>query len=207
MLEHLPRFIGHALSGMRAGADRVAAASLRPGECAEITLGSMAFASGGRIPERFTADGEGISPPLHWGELPAGTAALALLVEDADSPSLTPFVHAVMWDIDVASTGLAEGAIGERGDGKVGGEQPETGRNSYLQRGWLAPDPPPGHGEHHYVFQLFALSSPPDLERAPGRSSLLDELDGRLLGAGIFTGTYSRDEPAEVGPIGAAARA
>jgi hypothetical protein len=50
------------------------------------------------------------------------------------------------------------------------------------------------------VFQLFALSSLPDLERAPGRSALLDEFNGRLIGVGILTGTYSRDEPAEVGP-------
>ncbi len=207
MLEHLPRWLGHALATIRAGGDRVAVASLHPGECAPISLSSAAFAEGTRIPERFTADGAGVSPPLHWGPLPDGTAALALLVEDADSPSRNPFVHAVVWDLDLGSNALEEGAIGSGGDGRAGGEGPETGRNSYLQRRWLPLDPPPGHGEHHYVFQLFALSSIPDLERAPGRSALLDELDGRLLGVGILTGTYSRDEPADVGPVGEAATA
>ena len=207
MLEHLPRWLGHALGAVRAGADRVAVAALRPGEVAPISLASAAFGDGERIPERFTADGEGISPPLHWGPLPEGTAALALLVEDADSPSLNPFVHAVVWDLDLDANSLDEGAIGTGGDGAPGGDGPETGRNSYLQRRWLPLDPPPGHGEHHYVFQLFALSSVPDLERAPGRSALLDELGGRLLGAGVLTGTYSRDEPADIGPIGAAATA
>lgn len=207
MLEHLPRWLGHALASIRAGGDRVAVAALHPGECAEIVLGSAAFAEGARIPARFTADGEGISPPLHWGPLPAGTVALALLVEDADSPSLNPLVHAVVWDLDLVTNNLDEGAIGTHGDGSTGGDGPETGRNSYLQRRWLPLDPPPGHGEHHYVFQLFALSSTPDLERAPGRSALLDELDGRLLGVGILTGTYSRDEPAEIGPVGVATTA
>lgn len=207
MLEHLPRFIGHALAALRAGADRVAIASLRPGECREIALGSPAFGQGARIPERFTADGAGVSPPLQWGALPDGTAALALLVEDADSPSLNPLVHAVVWDLDLAANSLAEGAIGANGDGQAGGDQPEIGRNSYFRRGWLPPDPPPGHGEHHYVFQLFALSSDPNLERSPGRSALLDELDGRLLGVGILTGTYSRDDPADIGPIGVASPA
>jgi len=112
-----------------------------------------------------------------------------------------------VWDLDLAANTLEEGAIGTVGDGAPGGEGPETGRNSYLRRRWLPPDPPPGHGEHHYVFQLFALSSVPDLERAPGRTALLDELGGRLLGVGIFTGTYSRDEPAAVGPTGAPAAA
>ncbi len=207
MLEHLPRWLGHALAAVRAGADRVAIASLEPGECAAIDLGSTAFAGGSRIPERFTADGEGVSPPLHWGPLPQGTAALALLVEDADSPSLNPFVHAVVWDLDMNASSLEEGAIGKGGDGVPGGECPETGRNSYLQRRWLPLDPPPGHGEHHYVFQLFALSSVPDLEPSPGRSALLDELGGRLLGVGILTGTYSRDDPAAIGAIGEAASA
>ncbi len=207
MLEHLPAWLGHALGSVRAGADRVAIASLRPGECAAISLASTAFADGDRIPERFTADGEGVSPPLHWGPLPEGTAALALLVEDADSPSLNPIVHAVVWDLDLAVSRLEEGAIGKGGDGAAGGEGPETGRNSYLQRRWLPLDPPPGHGEHHYVFQLFALGSQPDLERAPGRSALLEELGGRLLGVGVLTGTYSRDDPAAIGPVGAAASA
>ncbi len=207
MLQHLPVWLGHALASVRAGGDRVAIASIRPDECVVIDLGSAAFGDGERIPERFTADGEGVSPPLHWGALPTGTEALALLVEDADSPSPYPFVHAVVWDIDPATNALAEGAIGHGGDGQPGGARPETGRNSYQQRRWLPIDPPPGHGEHHYVFQLFALSSVPELERAAGRTELLDELGGRLLGVGILTGTYSREEPADIGPVGQAATA
>ncbi len=202
MLEHLPHWLGHALGSLRAGGDRVAIASLRPGECTAISLGSAAFGNGERIPERFSADGEGISPPLHWGPLPEGTAALALLVEDADSPSPNPLVHAVVWDLDLDANRLEEGAIGTGGDGAPGGEGPETGRNSYLQRNWLPLDPPPGHGEHHYVFQLFALSSVPELGASPGRSALLDELGGRLLGVGVLTGTYSRDDPAAIGMVG-----
>ena len=201
MLEHLPRWLGHALESVRAGADRVAIAALRPGECAPISLSSPAFGDRERIPVRYSADGEGLSPPLQWGPLPEGTAALALLVEDADSPSHNPLVHAVAWDLDLEANCLEEGAIG---DGAPGGEGPETGRNSYFQRRWLPPDPPPGHGEHRYVFQLFALSSVPQLERAPGRTALLDELGGRLLGVGVLTGTYSRDDLAAVGPAAAA---
>ena len=46
MLEHLPRWLGHALGSVRAGADRLAIAAVRPGECAAIELGSTAFADG-----------------------------------------------------------------------------------------------------------------------------------------------------------------
>ena len=204
MLEHLPPWLGHALSRLRAGTGKVAVAAIRPGEVEAITLSSPAFPDGGRIPAKFTADGEGVSPPLAWGPLPEGTAALALMVEDADAPSPSPLVHAILWDIDPASGSLPEGAIGRRGDGHPGGLQPETGRNSYLRRGWLPPDPPPGHGTHHYVFQLFALASVPDLEAAPGRAALLSEIGSRLIGAGVLTGLYSRGEEATVGPAAGA---
>ncbi len=199
MLEHLPRWLGQALVHVRAGGDRVAVAGLHPGQCIDMNLGSAAFANGARIPIRFTADGEGVSPPLHWGPLPEGTKALALLVEDADSPSPNPIVHALVHDLDLTTNSLAEGAIGKHGDEAPGGDTAETGRNSYLRRRWLALDPPPGHGEHHYVFQLFALSALPRLERAAGRSALLEELDGRVIGVGVLTGTYSRDDPAALG--------
>lgn len=205
MLEHLPQWLGQALSSLRAGAERLAIATLAKGDVRPIRLTSTAFADGARLPERYTADGEGVSPPLAWGPLPDGTAALALLVEDSDAPAPKPFVHALVWDIDPDSNMLEEGAIGEKGDGKPGGASPETGRNSYQRRAWLPPDPPPGHGEHRYIFQLYALSSAPDLGDSAGRSKLLDALGDEVLGAGILTGTYSRDEPAAVGPATAAA--
>jgi phosphatidylethanolamine-binding protein (PEBP) family uncharacterized protein len=38
-----------------------------------IELSSRAFQDGKAIPQRFTQDGEGVSPPLTWGNVPAGT--------------------------------------------------------------------------------------------------------------------------------------
>ncbi|TXP83646.1 YbhB/YbcL family Raf kinase inhibitor-like protein, partial [Escherichia coli] len=67
-------------------------------------------------------------------------------------------------------------------------------------QGWLAPDPPTGHGSHDYVFQLLALcraDSPTD--PSPGRGDFLELVEGRILGAGVLVGTYSREETASVG--------
>ena len=205
MLEHLPQWLGQALSSVRAGADKLAVSALYQEGVESIRLTSPAFADGARLPLRFTADGEGVSPPLAWGPLPETTAALALLVEDADAPAPNPLVHALVWDIDPDAHDLEEGAVGGKGDDRPGGESPETGRNSFQRRGWLPPDPPPGHGEHRYVFQLFALSLAPHLGGSPGRSRLIDASRDRLLGAGVLTATYSRDEPADVGPAAASA--
>src|SRR5690606_19559521 len=121
-----------------------------------INLSSPAFANGARIPERFTADGAGVSPPLVWNDVPAGADSLALIVEDPDAPALSPVVHALVWGLPASERALAEGAISRDGEGL--GDGRDVGRNSMLVEGWLPPDPPSGHGPHDYVFQLFALS-------------------------------------------------
>lgn len=190
MLEHVPEWLGASLRNIRAGAEHLAIVHPSLGVGAvEIALSSPAFGDFAEMPVRFTADGGGVSPPLQWTDAPAGTQSLALIVEDADSPTPAPLVHAILWGINVATTGLAEGAIAA--DGAAGA----IGINSFLSQGWLAPDPPSGHGEHRYVFQLFALDClPEDLGDGPGRGAVLNAMAGHVIGAGILTGLYSRGE-------------
>ena len=66
---------------------------------------------------KYSCDGEGVSPPLTFSNVPPGTASLALIVEDPDIPdqfkSQIPsgvFDHWVLWDIAPDSKGFAEGA-------------------------------------------------------------------------------------------------
>lgn len=196
MLEHVPSWLGHFLRNRRAGHAKLASADPAIGsEVAEIALTSPAFSAGGRLPVRFTADGDGISPPLVWGDVPDGTASLALIVEDPDAPTARPLVHAVVWDIPSEQHGIAEGAILPDGDG---GPDGDVGLNSYFREGWLPPDPPTGHGEHDYVFQLFALSERPEIGTSPGRSAFVEAIAGRVLAVGVLVGTYSRGEPAAI---------
>jgi Raf kinase inhibitor-like YbhB/YbcL family protein len=199
MLEHVPTWLGHALRGVRAGADKLAISQSGLGAFAALDFTSPAFADGARLPERFTADGAGVSPPLTWGTPPEGTAMLVLLAEDADSPTPQPLCHAVVWGLRADAGRLAEGAIRADGSGSV--EDGDAGKNSYLGEGWLPPDPPTGHGEHRYVFQLFALGADcGDAGASPGRSAVVKAMSGHVLAAGVLTGTYSRGEPAAVGP-------
>jgi Raf kinase inhibitor-like YbhB/YbcL family protein len=200
MLEHVPHLLGGLLRNVRAGHARLAIVreDLQL-PAAAIDLSSPAFANGGRLPERFTADGEGISPPLVWGDVPGATRSLALLVEDPDAPAPRPLVHAIVWNLPASERGLPEGGIARDGSGGPDGR--DVGRNSYFAEGWLPPDPPTGHGSHDYVFQLFALGETPDPGDNPGRSKLLDAMAGNILAAGLLVGTYSRGEgAAENGP-------
>ena len=198
MLEHLPGWLGGLLRNVRAGHAKlvIAQPELSVGETV-IDLSSPAFAYGARLPVRFTNDGDGVSPPLLWGEVPAGTVSLALIVEDPDAPALQPLVHALVWNLPADERRLAEGTIVK--DGQGGADGRDVGRNSFFSEGWLPPDPPTGHGSHDYVFQLIALSEAIDIGNNPGRSALTRALTGRVLGAGMLVGTYSRGEEAPLG--------
>lgn len=200
MLEHVPHWLGAAMRGLRAGADKLSIAQAELGlSAASIDLSSPAFANGGRLPPRFTADGDGVSPPLVWGKLPDEVKSLALIVEDPDAPSPQPLVHAIVWGIPAEERRLAEGAIRRDGPGEPDGR--DVGRNSYFLEGWLPPDPPTGHGDHNYAFQLFALADVPDPGATPGRAALLRAMAGKVLAAGLLTGTYSRGEPKRPGKV------
>jgi phosphatidylethanolamine-binding protein (PEBP) family uncharacterized protein len=123
--------------------------------------------------------------------VPAAAASLILIVEDADSPTPQPLVHAIAVDLPGAEGALAQGALNA--------EQAEAqplmlGLNSYLQTGWLPPDPPPGHGVHRYAFQLFALSAGEPLPGTPGRDAVLQALAERAIASGCLIGTYERHD-------------
>ncbi len=171
---------------MRPGLGAVATAGLG---AASLSLQSNAFKDGGAMPVRLTADGASLSPPLHWSELPPGTASLALLAEDADPPFPRPLVHLVLYGLSPALGGLLEGAVPLR---MAESRNFVAGRNSFGRRGWLPPSPVPGHGPHRYVVQLFALSEPLAFGRVPGRGGLRLAMRPLLLGYGRLIGTYER---------------
>ncbi|WP_294395470.1 hypothetical protein [uncultured Sphingomonas sp.] len=64
MLENIPHWLGSMLRNVRAGHAKLAIVD--PALAVPNTgleLASPAFANGARLPERFTADGQGMSPP------------------------------------------------------------------------------------------------------------------------------------------------
>jgi len=189
MLQALPAGLGRALSRIRPGINATLFAGANVPATIEVT--SPAFAPGGAIPRVHTADGPGLSPPLAWAGVPPGAAALLIVAEDADSPTPRPLVHAIVAGLPAADGALAAGDMG--GPGRPAAPGLGMGRNSYFGAAWLPPDPPPGHGPHRYVFQVFALPSRPDaLAGTPGRGAVRAALRGGVLAKGSLTGTYAR---------------
>lgn len=195
MLEKLPDVIGHVLHQQRAGLDKLAVhkIDLRQG-MGLIQVMSLAFVDHAPLPSLYTADGRGTSPPLQWTGVPAGARSVALIVEDADAPTPQPLVHAIVVDLPGEDGALREGALDEDDEGET---EVRSGRHSFLQTGWLPPDPPPGHGVHRYAFQVFALADGPEFSKTPGREELLEAIRERALASGWVIGTYERPDGSE----------
>jgi Raf kinase inhibitor-like YbhB/YbcL family protein len=145
-----------------------------------LLLGSDAIAPGGAIPTRFTCDGDNVSPPLAWTNIPEGTVELAITVVDIDVPA-GESVHWVVTGLDPALGGLQEGDV------------PETAvqaRNHASEFGWIGPCPPGGE-THAYVFTLYALSAPSGLAAGASGTDAIDVIATTPSSATIFTGTYT----------------
>ena len=72
------------------------------------TITSPAFADGERIPAKYTADGEDISPPLDLGDVPEGAVELALICDDPDASGGT-WTHWVLYELSPDVEALPEG--------------------------------------------------------------------------------------------------
>jgi Raf kinase inhibitor-like YbhB/YbcL family protein len=191
MLEKIPESLGASLHNQRAGIENTVYHRLGRPTLPRIEVRSPAFTPGSAIPIEYTADGIGYSPPLAWVGVPQSTASIVMIVEDADSPTPHPLVHAIVVNMGVDDAELEEGALNSPDHEGVG---LQAGRNSFLKQSWLPPDPPPGHGTHHYVFQVFALHSGTPFSNVPGRQELFEAVTARAIAGGYLIGTYSREQ-------------
>ncbi|SFK38464.1 YbhB/YbcL family Raf kinase inhibitor-like protein [Methylocapsa palsarum] len=189
MLEKMPPS-GHLPRNVRPGLENLVYASDATEAPQSIRVESVAFDDHHPIPPLFTAEGESCSPPLRWRGVPDGAKAIVLIVEDADSPTPEPLVHALAWKTPGCDDDLIPGAL----TGKSAAiEGLRLGLNSFLTADWLPPDPPPGHGPHRYVFQVFAVDADaPKSEGAPDRTEVVNAMRGRVLAKGRLIGVYER---------------
>lgn len=153
---------------------------------AKLSLSSSAFQDGQRIPVQFTCDGADQSPPIAWGEPPAGTRSFALVMDDPDAPSGT-FRHWAAYDVPANLRSLDASA------GNSAGSSFAQAVNGFGKIGYGGPCPPKGHGPHRYRFKLYALSV--DKLGGPANPKIEDVERGaqkHALAQGDLTATYER---------------
>ena len=152
-------------------------------------LSSAAFAAGGPIPREYTCDGADHSPPLSWGNPPAGTRSYALIVDDPDAPDPAApkviWVHWVAYNIPASISALNVNAT--RSAMPAGTRE---GLNDWKAPGYRGPCPP--IGRHRYFHRLYALDAVlPDLGSAT-KQKLESAMQGHVLGTAELMGTYQR---------------
>jgi len=150
-----------------------------------LKLISPAFKHGGKIPKRYTCDGEDISPPLKWNGVPKGTKSFAIICDDPDAPMGT-WVHWVYYNIPVEVRSLPENIAPEENPA-IGGVQ---GINDFKRIGYGGPCPP--WGTHRYFFKLYALDEMLDLPSRLTKEELLRSIEGHILDKAVLMGIYSR---------------
>jgi Raf kinase inhibitor-like YbhB/YbcL family protein len=153
-----------------------------------ILIESDSFAPGGAIPRRHAGE-QGRSPPLRWTAPPEETRELALICEDPDAPTPQPFVHWIVVGLTPDMQRLPEGLPPSAAPLASGVAQ---GKNDMGKDGYYGPEPPPGHGVHHYHFQIFAVDRPISKGARLDREGLVRELQDHVVAWGELVGTYQR---------------
>jgi hypothetical protein len=149
-----------------------------------MQLSSPDFKQGETIPDKHSYEGGNLSPALQWQDLPEGTRSLAVFCHDPDAPLISAtggygFVHWLIYNIPVDIAGLAQGQPGY-----------VQGQNDFGGLGYGGPQPPKGHGRHHYYFWLLALTVEPSLQEGLGLADFLEKMEPHIIGMNRLMGTY-----------------
>ena len=141
---------------------------------------SSAFQEGGTIPEKFSKNGQNVSPELRIEGTPAEAKSLVLIADDPDAP-VGLFTHWLAWNIDPKTSLISEGSAPS---GAV------QGKNDFGDLGYGGPQPP--SGTHRYYFKVFALDRTLELKAAAKRHDLDLAMKGHVIAQGQAMGRYSK---------------
>lgn len=152
-----------------------------------IVVTSQVQEPDGRLPDRYSAYFDNLSPPLQWTNVP-DVQSWAIVVEDPDAPREQPFVHWMIWNIRGEMNALPEGL--PNADFLATPQGGTQGRNDMGSYGWFGPRPPAGHGVHRYYFQVFALDDFLEMSPDTPLKELLNALKGHTIAKGEMMATY-----------------
>jgi Raf kinase inhibitor-like YbhB/YbcL family protein len=153
----------------------------------KLMVTSPVFISGEKLDDKYTQNGENMSPPIEWSKGPTGTRSYVILTEDSGVNRHDPVFHWVVYNVPGTVTSLPEHMSTEAklDDGAM------QGLNVRKTAGFLGPKPPAGQ-THPYHFEVFALNTKLDLDPTKAdRNSVVDAMKGHVLAEGDIIGNVT----------------
>ena len=148
----------------------------------DFILQSPAFSMGGEIPKKYGYKIDNTSPPLKIIGIPSETKSLVLIMDDPDAQAAVGkiWVHWIIWNIDPATTDIAEDSL-----------PPEAleGKSDFDEIGYGGPAPP--DKIHTYVFKLYALDKKLDLPKGSNKKQVEQAMEDHILSNTSLTGTFA----------------
>lgn len=155
----------------------VAGVSLAKEGSEGMKLTSSAFSHDGFIPQKYTCQGEDVSPPLAIENIPEGTQSLALIIDDPDAPVGT-WVHWVVYNIDPGEQILENSIPGKQG------------MNDFRKTDYGGPCPP--SGTHRYFHKIYALDTLLKSQEGLTKRVLEQQMEGHILSKVELVGLYKK---------------
>jgi Raf kinase inhibitor-like YbhB/YbcL family protein len=149
-----------------------------------MKLTSVAFADQGKIPSKYTCDGQNISPPLEIHDVPEGTKSLVLIMDDPDVPRHIRregvWDHWIVFNIPITISQIHEG------------QNPAgiLGKNTRGEIKYGGPCPP--DKEHRYYFKLYALDIFLDLKEGVTKFEVEQAMKEHIINQTQLMGRYER---------------
>ena len=146
------------------------------------------FAEGEPVPAWSRADGENRAPSLRWSGAPEAAKSFVVTVYDPDAPTGSGFWHWAAYDLPADTTELPSGAALP--------EPAKLVKNELGELAYTGAAPPPGDGQHRYVFTVSALDTDHlDIPDGATPAVLGFMLRGSIVGRAQLVGTS--ETPAE----------
>lgn len=131
----------------------------------------------GKIPDKFTCNGEDVSPTIQIVDQPIEMESMVMIMDDPDAPNGT-WVHWVVFNIPPISI------LSEATNTGV------KGKNSWGKLGYGGPCPP--SGTHRYFFKLYSLDCQLDLPEGSTKEEVEKAMEGHVISKCELIGLYSK---------------
>jgi len=147
-----------------------------------MKLTSTAFENEGDIPNKYTCQGEDISPELMISDVPSNVKSFVLIMDDPDAikPVGRVWDHWVVFNIPADVKEIKEG------------KEPNgiKGMTSFGKLGYGGPCPP--DTKHRYYFRVYALDVMLELNEGATKDKVLDAIEGHVLAQAELMGRYEK---------------